>query len=132
MFFESANALYIGDHYLVGKFPLIDIDGGGSLEGYFANLNWILETYGRDTIILGGHGTFYPDEIALPTYADFEQWVRNLEKTIGIIRSAHSRGDAVEQAVEIGLGPEFKAMGARPRYQSEERWINFVYSVLDA
>ncbi|MBT8144588.1 MAG: MBL fold metallo-hydrolase [Gammaproteobacteria bacterium] len=56
VYFPDANTIHAGDVFFNGLFPYIDIDSGGSVDGYLAAQHKILMMAGDDTTIIAGHG----------------------------------------------------------------------------
>ena len=54
--FRNANVIHTGDVMFNGIFPFIDLDNGGSVDGYIAGIHRILAIANHDTIIIPGHG----------------------------------------------------------------------------
>jgi glyoxylase-like metal-dependent hydrolase (beta-lactamase superfamily II) len=54
--FERADALHLGDIFFSGRYPFIDLDSGGSLDGLIAAVDRGLALAGPDTKIIPGHG----------------------------------------------------------------------------
>jgi glyoxylase-like metal-dependent hydrolase (beta-lactamase superfamily II) len=54
--FVEANAFHMGDTYVNGAYPIIDISSGGRLEGMIAAHDRILAMAKPDTKIMPGHG----------------------------------------------------------------------------
>jgi len=119
----EAGVLCAGDHLFLDRFPIIDLDGGGSLQGYLANLDWIADAFPPDTRIVAGHGTFEPDPIRLATVDEVRSWRRTLDATITWIGDRLDEGHTVEEIAEMDLPPAFASLTARPRYVSAPRWI---------
>ena len=42
IYFRNANVLYIGDHLFLNRYPIVDLDNGGDIEGYFSNIKYII------------------------------------------------------------------------------------------
>jgi glyoxylase-like metal-dependent hydrolase (beta-lactamase superfamily II) len=61
--FEEANVVHMGDIFFNGAFPFVDVEGGGSLDGYIAAQTLALEHIPADATVIPGHG-------ALATPAD--------------------------------------------------------------
>lgn len=55
IYFTNSNVLHMGDTYFQGKFPYIDLDSGGSIEGYISSLDKALIISDDDTVIIPGH-----------------------------------------------------------------------------
>ncbi len=54
--FRDDNVIHAGDVMFNGMFPFIDLDSGGSVEGYIAAQKRILELADEATKIIPGHG----------------------------------------------------------------------------
>lgn len=54
--FKDVNVLHTGDVMFNGIFPFIDIDGGGSVDGYIAGQQKMLSMIDNNTKIIPGHG----------------------------------------------------------------------------
>ncbi|BFM21172.1 MBL fold metallo-hydrolase [Gilvimarinus japonicus] len=54
--FSDANVLHTGDVLFNGMFPFIDLDSGGSVDGYIAAQKTLLEMVDDNTVIVPGHG----------------------------------------------------------------------------
>ena len=38
VFFTNANVVHLGDDFFVGRFPFVDLDSGGSVQGLINNI----------------------------------------------------------------------------------------------
>lgn len=56
IYFPAANVLHTGDILFNGMFPFVDLDNGGSVQGYLDGQMKVLELVDEDTIIVPGHG----------------------------------------------------------------------------
>jgi len=56
VYFREADVLHMGDIFFSGLFPYIDLDGGGTVDGYIAGLERGLAMAGPNTRIIPGHG----------------------------------------------------------------------------
>lgn len=56
VWFEHANAVHMGDTFVNGFYPFVDIESGGRLAGLIASANRVLERAKPDTRIVPGHG----------------------------------------------------------------------------
>lgn len=54
--FSGANVIHAGDVFFNGVFPFIDLESGGSIDGYIAGQEAILARAGTETRIIPGHG----------------------------------------------------------------------------
>ncbi len=56
VWFERANAVHMGDTFVNGFFPLVDVESGGSIAGIIESANRVLARAKPDTKIVPGHG----------------------------------------------------------------------------
>ncbi len=56
VYFGNSNVLHVGDTYFQGKFPYIDIDSGGTIDGYIGGIEKMIMIADDDTKIIPGHG----------------------------------------------------------------------------
>lgn len=54
--FKNANIIHAGDLFVTYGFPFIDINNGGSLDGFINTLSKIIDMSNDSTIIIPGHG----------------------------------------------------------------------------
>lgn len=54
--FPEVNVVHAGDVFFNKVFPFIDLDGGGSVDGFIAGQREILSMVDNDTRIIPGHG----------------------------------------------------------------------------
>jgi glyoxylase-like metal-dependent hydrolase (beta-lactamase superfamily II) len=96
VYFTGSNVVHMGDDFFNGMFPFIDLDGGGSVDGYIAAVTQILAKLPPDVKIIPGHGP-------LATRADLEANLRMLEATEAVIQQAIDDGKTLEQIKEEKL-----------------------------
>ncbi|WP_299487883.1 MBL fold metallo-hydrolase [uncultured Allomuricauda sp.] len=56
IYFVNENILHMGDTYFSGRYPYIDLNNGGSIEGYIAAHKKALMVIDENTKIIPGHG----------------------------------------------------------------------------
>ncbi len=54
--FEDVNIIHAGDILFNGTYPFIDLNSGGSVDGYIAALERLLAIADEETVIIAGHG----------------------------------------------------------------------------
>ncbi|TYP96729.1 glyoxylase-like metal-dependent hydrolase (beta-lactamase superfamily II) [Tenacibaculum adriaticum] len=55
IYFTKSNVIHMGDTYFQGKFPYIDIDSGGSIDGYITSAEKAIRLADDETVIIPGH-----------------------------------------------------------------------------
>ena len=117
--FEATNVIHMGDHFFNGAFPFVDLNSGGSVQGYLSNLEKVLSWIDDDTQVIPGHGP-------LGTKADLLSFYNAIKDTSTHIRVKKSQGMSAEEIVAEGLDPSYASWGAG--FISEEAWINTVFN----
>ncbi|MEZ7949459.1 MAG: MBL fold metallo-hydrolase [Flavobacteriaceae bacterium] len=56
IYFTNNNVLHTGDSFFQGKFPYIDVNSGGSIDGYIAAIQKMIMITDDQTKIIPGHG----------------------------------------------------------------------------
>ena len=56
IFFEDVNVVHMGDVLFNGRYPFIDVESGGSIDGYIAALDRVAGMIDDETRIIPGHG----------------------------------------------------------------------------
>ncbi len=56
IWYPQANVMHMGDIFWNGHYPFLDVEGGGSIDGYIIAMNWAIETANETTVIIAGHG----------------------------------------------------------------------------
>ncbi|MGB0714603.1 MAG: MBL fold metallo-hydrolase, partial [Phycisphaerae bacterium] len=79
IYFPVSNVVHTGDLFFSGRFPYVDLEHGGDVEGLIKNVDEILERVKPDTKIIPGHGP-------LSTVEDLKEYRRVLTETTTYIR----------------------------------------------
>ncbi len=119
VYFADSNVIHMGDHFFNGGFPFVDLDNGGTVQGYLNNLEMALSWIADDTAVIPGHG-------ALGNKADLLSFYNVVRDTTTAIRVKKSQRMSVEDIVAEGLGAEYESWGQG--FINEERWIQTVYN----
>ncbi|MCH9661607.1 MAG: MBL fold metallo-hydrolase, partial [Bacteroidetes bacterium] len=56
VYFTESNVLHTGDIFFNGRYPYIDVNNGGSYDGYLSALKKLLLIIDEDTKVIPGHG----------------------------------------------------------------------------
>ena len=102
--FVEADIIHAGDLLFSGWFPYIDLDNGGTVQGYIAGMQAIADAAGPDTQVIPGHGP-------MSTRSD-------LEASIAMLSQARAR---VAALVEDGADYE-AVLEAEPLADFHEEW----------
>lgn len=92
VYFEDADVLHTGDVFFAGRYPYIDVEGGGSAAGMIAGLERILDVAGPDTTVVPGHGPV-TDE------AGVREALEMLREARDLVAERVAAGDSREEVV---------------------------------
>ena len=105
--FKNANVIAAGDLSFRGLFPFIDLDSGGTVAGYLAGMQALIDMADENTKFLTGHGPVATRE--------------DLETDLAMLKDAEAR---VRNLVDQGLSEE-AILAANPLadYHDEYSWF---------
>jgi cyclase len=121
IFFTNSNVVHMGDDFFVGKFPFVDLDSGGSVQGLTKNIEDIIPKLAADVKIIPGHGP-------LSTVADLKQYHEMLKATTAIVQARMRTGKTLEQIKAEGLPAEWTSWGTG--FIKTDVWLEIVYRSL--
>src|SRR5918994_1556083 len=79
IFFTSSNVVHLGDNFFAGRFPFVDLDSGGDVEGLTKNISEIITRIPAGAKLIPGHGP-------LSTIEDLKTYHNMLVTTSDIVR----------------------------------------------
>ena len=123
IFFTKSNVVHMGDDFFVGRFPFVDLENGGSVQGLTENIAKVLSQIPADAKVIPGHGP-------LSTVADLKTFHGMLTATTEIVRKAMEAGKTVEQIQAAGLGEQWKDWGSG--FIKTDSWIATIHASLQA
>ena len=121
VFFTASNVIHMGDDFFAGRFPFVDVDNGGSVEGLARNVAEVVSKAPAGVKIIPGHGP-------LSTLADLRAYHSMLVETTDIVRARLRAGRTLEQAKAEGLPDRWKEWGSG--FINTQDWIEIVYRSL--
>lgn len=121
VWFQGSGVAHLGDHYFAGRFPYIDLDSGGDVEGFLANTRRLIELLPEDIKLIPGHG---PQS----TMADLRATLDMLERTTAIVKQRIEDGMTEEECGAAGLPAEWDAWSWR--FITTTRWLRLCHRSL--
>jgi cyclase len=104
IFFTNSNVVHMGDHFFNGWFPFVDLESGGSVEGYTKNVGDVISRLPAGVKIIPGHGPLAsPDDLKL--------FHRMLLETTDVVRKKMAAGKSLAEIKTEGLAEEWKSWG---------------------
>jgi cyclase len=116
--FTGANVIHFGDTFFSGRFPNIDLGGGGDVRGYIRNVEHALRNVPPDAHLIPGHGP-------LSTVKELREFHTMLVETSGVVERAIADGKTLAEAQAAGL-PAKWASWSVPTLPTA-RWIEILY-----
>jgi glyoxylase-like metal-dependent hydrolase (beta-lactamase superfamily II) len=92
--------------FFAGRFPFVDLESGGSVEGLVKNIGELIAKIPADAKLIPGHGP-------ISTLDDLKSYHRMLQQTTEIVRGKIKVGKTLDQIKTEGLPAEWGAMGHR-------------------
>ena len=121
IFFTSSNVVHLGDDFFAGRFPFVDLESGGSIDGLIRNVGEIIGKIPADAKLIPGHGP-------LSTVDDLKSYHRMLQQTTEIVRQKMAAGKTLDQIKSEGLPAEWASWGTG--FIKTDRWVETIYNSL--
>jgi cyclase len=118
VFFAKANVVHLGDDFFAGRFPFVDLESGGSVQGLINNVASLISQIPADAKLIPGHGP-------ISTLDDLKAYHQTLVESSQIIQDAMKAGKSLDEIKKAGLPEKFKAAGSG--FIKTEMWIETVY-----
>ena len=120
--FPVSNVIHMGDVFFNGRYPFIDLDAGGSLQGTLAGVDMALGMANEDTRIVPGHGPLGSSSDLL-LYRDF------LVQARANVQALIDQGMSLEQIIAARPTAEWdEAMGKV--WITPAQMVTFIYNSL--
>ena len=118
LFFTGSNVVHLGDDFFVGRFPFVDLESGGTVEGLLNNIASLIQMIPADAKLIPGHGK-------LSTIDDLRDYNQMLLETTLIVRKAMKEGKTLDQIKAAGLPEKYKEAGSG--FIKSDAWIETIY-----
>jgi cyclase len=116
--FTDANVIHFGDTFFSGRFPNIDLGGGGDVRGYIRGVANAIQKVPADAKLIPGHGP-------LSTVKELKEFHEMLVETSGFVEKAIAAGKTLDQIKADGLPEKWKSWEA-PTLKTD-RWLEILY-----
>jgi glyoxylase-like metal-dependent hydrolase (beta-lactamase superfamily II) len=117
VYWTRANVLHMGDTYFNGILPFIDLESGGSVDGYIAAVEQGLRIANDRTVIIPGHG-------AVATRANLQAFRDMLVELRGRVAAEIRAGRSLEQVKALRLADRY---GRDTDFISPDSFIETLY-----
>ncbi|MFD2585410.1 MBL fold metallo-hydrolase [Croceitalea marina] len=123
-YFPEDNILHMGDNFFVGRYPYIDLNSGGDIDGLISNVTMALGIIDDDTKIIPGHGKVTVGKEDLKKYKEVISELR--ERVI----KARTEGNSLEKTQKLGLSKEWDSTFGQG-FINADRIVEFIYKSAD-
>ena len=120
VYFTNEKVLHLGDQYVNGRFPYVDVGNGGNVKGYLQNLDAVLAWLPADAKIIPGHGQ-------VGSVDDLKQFRAFVAESIAAVQKDIADGKTLDQAK---TDPDF--LEKYKQWRNGGRWLEAVYKSLSA
>jgi cyclase len=118
IFFKNANVVHLGDDFFAGRFPFVDLENGGSVQGMINNVGMLIKQIPADAKLIPGHG-------GLSTLDDLKNYHQTLMETAQIVQTAMKKKKTLDEIKKAGLPDKYKDYGSG--FIKTDLWIETVY-----
>lgn len=118
VFFKTSNVVHFGDDFFVGRFPFVDIDSGGSVQGLINNIADLIRQIPPDAKLIPGHGP-------LATLDDLKAFHRALVETSDLVQKEMKKGRSLDEIKKAGLPEQYKEWGSG--FIKTDMWIEILH-----
>ena len=100
VYFTGSYVVHMGDLLFNGRFPIIDVSSGGTVDGYIKNVETVLAKLPANIKVIPGHGP-------LAGKAEVQAFRDMLAETLGIVKTKVGEGKALDQIQVEGLPEKY-------------------------
>ena len=112
VWFEKAKVLHMGDDFFNQVIPFIDVQSGGSVQGYLTALDLVIGKVPADAVLIPGHG----EVTDINGLKVFRRYIADL---LDAARKARASGKSREEFVRDADLPTYRSWtGYKDRFQS--------------
>lgn len=123
IFFTGSNAVHMGDDFFANRFPFVDLESGGTVQGLTKNIGEIIGRLPAGVKIIPGHGP-------ISTVEDLKGYHRMIIEATDIVRKKMKAGKTLAKIKAEGLPEEWKSWGTG--FIKTDAWIETIYNSLSA
>lgn len=118
IFFPKANVVHLGDDFFAGRFPFLDLENGGSVQGLIKNISELIKQIPADAKIIPGHG-------GISTLDDLKNYHQTLIETSDIVQKAMKNKKTLDEIKKAGFPEKYKSWGEG--FIKTDAWIETIY-----
>ncbi len=120
VYFSGSKVLHLGDQFVNGRFPYVDVANGGDVKGFLKNIDSVLAWLPADVKIIPGHGV-------VGTVDDLKNFRDFVAESIAVVQKDINDGKTLDQAkANADFLEKYK------QWRNGGRWLEAVYKSLTA
>jgi glyoxylase-like metal-dependent hydrolase (beta-lactamase superfamily II) len=123
IFFTTSNVIHLGDDFFAGRFPFVDLESGGSVQGLTKNIADLIPKVPAGAKLIPGHGP-------ISSVEDLKTYHHMLVTTTEIVRKRIAEKKTLDQVKAEGLPAEWQSWGTG--FIKTDLWLEIVYRSLTA
>jgi cyclase len=121
IYFTKSNVVHMGDHYFFDRFPFVDLENGGSVQGLTRNIADVIAKLPADAKIIPGHGP-------LATIEDLKRYHQTIVDTTAVVENGMKAGKTLEQLKKDGFPEKYKEWGSG--FIKTDFWVETIFNSL--
>jgi cyclase len=118
LYFVNSNVVHLGDDFFAGRFPFVDLDSGGTVDGLITNISDMIQMIPADAKIIPGHG-------AVSTLADLRDYHQMIIETSLLVRQGMAAGKTLDQLKAEGFPEKYTEAGSG--FIKTPQWVEAIY-----
>lgn len=121
LYFTESNVLHTGDNYFHKRYPYIDVNSGGSIDGYINAVTKALMLIDEDTKIIPGHGE-------VSNKAEYTSFLEMLKILRSNVQAEIDKGKSEEDIVNnSSITKQYDALNYSWRFINSEKIRRAIY-----
>jgi glyoxylase-like metal-dependent hydrolase (beta-lactamase superfamily II) len=122
VYFTNSNVIHTGDTFFNGKYPYIDLNSGGSIQGVIDTMNKVLMIANDETKIIPGHGN-------LATKKELEFSKEMISYLLKEVSKYHQQNKTLEEILAIKeMTKKYDDLGYGDGFITSEFMIKTIYN----
>ncbi len=119
IFFTRSNVVHLGDDFFAGRFPFVDLENGGSVQGLIKNIGELIKQIPADAKLIPGHG-------GISTMEDLKNYHQMLLETSETVQKMMKKKKSLDEVKKAGLPEKYKSWGEG--FIKTDAWMTTIYN----
>jgi glyoxylase-like metal-dependent hydrolase (beta-lactamase superfamily II) len=119
IFFTKSNVVHFGDTFFAGRFPFVDLENGGTVQGLTKTIGELAKIIPADAKLIPGHGP-------ICTIEDLKTYHQMLVETSEVVQKAMKKKKTLDEIKKAGFPEKYKSWGEG--FIKTDAWITTIYN----